>query len=122
MVPRLVEVKIATRTVNPMIGGVCVILAGLLAVLQGALALVGEAQILDMTGSGNGWLTFWGVFFIVVGMGAILLGSRAISRTGYAGALIGAVLGIMGVGFGIGPFLALGGLVLIALSREEFQY
>ncbi|OGS43978.1 MAG: hypothetical protein A3K76_00625 [Euryarchaeota archaeon RBG_13_57_23] len=121
VVPKLVAVKIATQTVNPVIGGVCVSLAGLLAFVQGAIALVGEVQILEFTGSRTGWLMFWGFFFIVVGMGAILLGSRAMRRVGYPGALIGAVLGIVGIGFGIGPFLAVAGLVLIALSREEFE-
>ena len=104
-----------------LIFGLCVVLAGLLAILQGAIAVVGETQVIDLIGSGTGWLMFFGVFFIVVGMGAVLLGSRAMSRNGYAGSLIGAILGIVGIGFGIGPFLAVGGLVLIALSRKEFE-
>lgn len=121
VVPKIVEVEVPIKTINPVVGGMCVILAGLLAILQGAIAVVGESQIIDLIGTGTGWLMFYGVFFIVVGMGAVLLGSRAMSRNGYAGSLIGAILGIVGIGFGIGPFLAVGGLVLIALSREEFQ-
>ncbi len=118
--PRVVEVAVPLQTVNPVIGGVCVIAAGALAVLQGLVALLGEAVILEFSGVWTGWLTLYGVTFVVVGMGAILFGARAIRRMGYTGALIGAVLGIAGIGFGIGPFFALAGLILIALSRNEF--
>ena len=116
------EAKKRKETVNPVIGGACIMVAGFLAVLQGAILLVGESVTDYLVGEITLFAGLWGLGFIVTGLGALLLGLRALRRVGYEGALIGAVLGIVGMGFGIGPFLALGGLVLIALSREEFAF
>jgi uncharacterized protein YqgC (DUF456 family) len=119
--PKIAELRKPVQTVNPAIGGICVIIAGALAAVQGGFLLLGEALATYVSGDVFLSAGFWGAGFIAVGLAAILLGLRAVNRISYTGALIGAVLGIVGMGLYIGPFLALAGLLLIALSREEFE-
>jgi len=120
VVPKVVEVMMPAQTVNPVIGGVCVIIAGALAMLQGGMMLIGEAFITVYAGELTGAVGLFGVGFLVVGLMSVLFGIWAVGRLGYTRSLLGAVLGILGMGFGIGPFFALAGLILIALSRNEF--
>lgn len=120
VVPKVVEVELPTRSVNPVAGGVCLVLSGILAVVQGG-SLVSGGTLEFLTGDDILSLEVWGGMFLVLGLATILLGLRTMRRIGYTGALVGVILGILGWGFGIGAVLALAGLVLIASSRREFS-
>ena len=62
-----------------------------------------------------------GGVFVVFGIIAILGGIFAIQRKHFAIALVGAIFGLIGIGFVIGSVLGLIGLILIAVGRKEFD-
>jgi len=101
-----------------MIGGMCAMIAGILAIAMGILFLSGLSVVSSIVGFGS-W-TVWGV---LVGLGEIVLGVLSYAGGTYARkphnyrmALIGAILGMLGPGFPLG----LVAVILIAMCRDEF--
>ncbi len=97
-------------------------IAGILAAIQGILLLAGSSLISSALGL-NG-VTVWGV---LAGIASIILGYLsyrggvfARGQMRYRDALIGAILGMVAVGFGLGLFLGLTAVILIASCRDEF--
>ena len=60
------------------------------------------------------------VLMFVFGVLAIALSMSALKRSNYAGAVAGAVFGIMSIGFLFGAFFGLVALVLLLISKREF--
>ena len=117
------------KTGTPTAGGVLVIIAGLLALINGfvylafsasslsGLALPPEVSLQDV----ENIVRVCGAIEIVFGFVAILGGMFAIQRKHFGLAVTGSVLGMLGFGFTLGALLGLIGLILVAISRREFQ-
>lgn len=63
---------------------------------------------------------FVSVLMFAFGLLSIVLSMSAIKKSSYTGALVGAVFGIMSIGFLFGAFFGLMALILLAVSRREF--
>jgi hypothetical protein len=103
--------------------------AGILGLLQGLLyimaALVWESYdsyygLYDM-GDLGGVMAVCGILGLIFSIMALVGGIFAIQRKQWAFALVGAILGMLAIGFLIGGLLGLIGLILIAVAREEFD-
>ena len=117
----LKELRTRLTTPTPLVGGACSIAAGVLAVVQGILFIVGDAVFISMTGDLIGVFILLGVFEVVFGSASINAGMNARRGVKYRTSLIGSVLGMVAFGFGIGGFLGLVAVMLIALSHDEFK-
>lgn len=111
------EVRRAEQTSGPTIGGIFSILAGVTAVGQGLFYLAGAAFI---TLGGTGFLCLCGGLDVLFGLIAVLGGICALKRESFTMAIIGAVLGMLGLGLLIGFLFGLLALIFIAVSKEEF--
>ncbi len=119
------------RSGSPVAGGVLVIIAGILALVNAATFLTYTAADLEGTGvglpSGVTWdeiagiLKGCGVIEIVLGIVAIVGGVFAIQRRHFGLAIAGSLMGMFGFGLTFGALLGLIGLILIAISRKEFK-
>jgi hypothetical protein len=97
------------------IGGILAIIAGVLALAQGLLygavySLVPEGFLCMCSGLG-----------VLFGLISIIGGIMAIQRKAFLIAFMGAILGMLGVGFLVGFVLGLFAVILIALSKEYFE-
>jgi len=63
----------------------------------------------------------FGVVFTICAIGAIVGGAYALKTEKYHVTIIGAVMGIFSVGFGIGSILAIIALLILVLSSNEFK-
>lgn len=63
---------------------------------------------------------FVSVLMFVFGALAIALSMSALKRSNYAGAVAGAIFGILSIGFLFGAFFGLMALILLAISKREF--
>lgn len=118
------------KSLKPVIAGVLILVAGLLAIGWGAMYLVLDLnELRDTTTLPEGvtWedmqgiMDVCGIVFTVAGLIAVLGGAFGIMRKHFALVLIGGICGLIGLGFFLGSVLALIGLILAALSRSEFD-
>lgn len=63
----------------------------------------------------------FGVIFMLCSIGAIIGGFYALKTEKYHIAMVGAVLGIFSLGFGIGTILSIAALIILLLSSGEFK-
>jgi len=113
------------KTIMPIIGGVFLIVAG----IDGISAWAYLAFVVASLTSGSpfafigGIVAVCGAIEIIFGILALLGGIMAIRRKMWALALIGGILGLFLLGwfFFEASLLALIGLILIAISRGEFE-
>ncbi len=99
-------------------GGVLAMLAGVLALGQGILYATASSIVpYEMTG----FMCLCGGIGILFGLGSIAGGVFAVGRKHFGLALLGAILGMLGIGFVIGFILGLIALLLIATSKSEFE-
>jgi hypothetical protein len=105
---------------GPVIAGVLIILAGVIAIFQGLLYLVAES-VYSQTYGDIVSLSCCGFLDLLLGAGAVLGGYMAITRKGFALAVLGAVAAMIGMGFLIGALLGLIGLVLVLAYRTQFE-
>lgn len=119
------------KSSKPVIGGILILIAGLLALGMGALFLAFDSTDLEAWGydpSTSGMslsevddaLGVCGIVGLVLALVTILGGVFAIMRRGFALAILGGVCGIIGIGFGIGAIMSFIGLIIVAIAREEF--
>ncbi len=94
----------------PLIGGILVLLVGLGYLIGGGIIAAGSSFFIAV---GGGFGILCGAVVLILGIIAILGGIFAIQRKNFAIALIGAI-------FTIPSILGLIGLILIAVSRDEF--
>ena len=121
----------ARKSASPVAGGVLVLIAGLLAIVNAATFLTYSIANLENTGvslpSGVTWndvlgtLRACGAIEVILGAVAIVGGVFAVQRKHFGLAIAGSLLGMFGFGLAIGSLLGLIGLILIAVSRKEFQ-
>jgi zinc-ribbon domain len=122
---------IRKRSSMPVIAGVLTIIAGLLAIGLGVLYLT--MGVSDLENSGvtlppevsledvQDLLSVCGALAVLFGVIAIIGGVFAIQRKHFALAIIGGLFGMAGIGFFLGALLALIALILVAVSKEEFD-
>lgn len=104
------------KSSSPVAGGILAILAGVLALGQGLIYMAGSA-VVNLPGA----LCLCGGIDFLFGAAAVFGGICAIKREHFAIALIGALLGMLGLGLLIGFLFGLIALILIALSKDEFD-
>ena len=111
------------KTALPVIGGVLIMVGGILTLVMG-LALVGtvgffdDLMVYDVEGvdSFNDMLTACGAILIIFGLIGVLGGVMGMLRKSFGLAIVGGVFAL------VGWFIpALIGLILIAISKEEFK-
>lgn len=116
---RLPWITSRTKTSNRLVlGGVLAIVAGFLAVGEGSLYLVGVELLGDPLG---GALALCGTGKIISGIVSIAGGMLAINRTNWRLSFVCSFFGILGIGFAIGAFVGGIGMVIIAVSRQDFK-
>jgi len=118
------------KTVLPVIGGAMLIVAGIMGLFMGGVLLAIDLDDLDQYGvdvAGVGdvlddILTVCGAIIIILSLIVILGGFFGVTRKHWGIAIVGAVLGLFIIGpLMVGSVLALIGLILIAVSRKEFE-
>jgi len=119
-IPTTSSISYERQTSNPVIGGVLVIISALIGIFSwifiGALSanLIPEYSEMIISCS---------VLFIILEIVAFFSGFLAIRRTNFAFAIIGSIIALL-VGiftfFYIGAILAFVGIILIAISHDEF--
>lgn len=119
------------KSSKPVIGGVLIVVAGLLAFGMGLLYLSVDASDLEDYGVTlppemtvedlQDFLVVCGGILIVFAAIAVVGGIFGLQRRHFGLALAGGVFGLLGIGFILGAVLALVGLILIAVSRSEFR-
>ena len=95
----------------PLIGGILILLVGIGYLVGGGILAAGSSFFFAF---GGGFGVLCGGIIVILGILAILGGIFAIQRKNFAIALIGAI-------FTIPSVLGLIGLILIAVSRDEFS-
>lgn len=121
------------RTSKPIVAGVIILLAGLFALGQGMFLMMADnayMEGIDLTAfEDEGYsvdeirdlLTACGAIDILFGVIAIIGGAIAFTRKHYMLAMIGAVFAILGFGFVIGSIFGLIGIILLVMSKQEFE-
>jgi len=106
----------STESELPKIGGVLIFFAGVLGILFGLFTL-GAISGYGLPGP----QTCCAGLTVLFGFVAIAGGLSAMGRGSAAFAIVGGVFGILAVGFFIGALLSLIGLILVAISYNEFR-
>jgi len=94
------------------------IIGGILALGQGLLYVIVGSSV---TGVAPPSLCFCGGLDIVFGAASIAGGAYAMQAKSFVLALVGAILGMLGLGLLVGFVFGLIATILIAVSRGEFQ-
>ncbi len=100
-------------TAMPMIGGILILIAGLIELAGGAILFGGGVFFVDI---GGGIAAVCGAILVLIGVIALIGGVFAIQRKHFGLAILG---GILGLGGWFIPGLI--GLILVALSKDEFR-
>jgi uncharacterized membrane protein HdeD (DUF308 family) len=115
------------QTAKPLVAGILLIIVAIEAFAYGGI-LASGAEIVgamsDVPGAEevSTLLLICGIIFIVFGILAIVGGISSITRKSWALALIGSILGLFTIGFYFtGSILSIISLILIAISKNEFQ-
>jgi len=103
------------ETAMPTIGGVLILIAGLIELAGGAILIGGSTFFISLD-FGGAALAICGIVIAVIGVIALLGGVFAIQRKHFGLAILG---GIVGLGGWFIPGLI--GLILVALSKDEFK-
>jgi hypothetical protein len=120
----------AKKTAIPVIGGVLILLAGIMGLAMGGILLAIDVDdlgdygldVADVTDMVEDILTVCGIIAIVLSLIVVLGGFFGVMRKHWGLAIVGAVLGLFVIGpFMLGSLFSLIGLILIAISRKEFE-
>jgi hypothetical protein len=115
-----------------LIGGILILIAGLMGLVMGGILLMAAGEVdtlgdwgVDVAGVGDmleDILTVCGIIFIVLGLIAVLGGFFGIQRKHWGIVILGGVLGLFVLGpYMLGSLLALIGLILVAISKKDFD-
>lgn len=115
-----------------LIGGILILIAGLMGLVMGGILLMAAGEVdtlgdwgVDVAGVGDmleDILTVCGIIFIVLGLIAVLGGFFGIQRKHWGIVILGGVLGLFVFGpYMLGSLLALIGLILVAISKKDFD-
>ena len=100
----------------PVIGGILVIIAGIIELAGGGILIAGGSFFFGLSLGTSGILVACGAIILILGIIALLGGIFALQRKHFGIAVLG---GILGLGGWFIPGLI--GLILIAISRDEFH-
>ncbi|HEX7392237.1 MAG TPA: hypothetical protein VF374_04725 [Thermoplasmata archaeon] len=107
------------ESVMPVIGGILIIIAGLIEIGMGGVLIAGgtASSWLPLVGGEiAGILAVCGAILLILGIIALLGGIFAVQRKNFGIAVLGGILGL------VAWFIpALIGLILIAVSKDEFK-
>ena len=118
------------KTVIPVIGGVLILIAGIFGLFMGGILLAIDFDELDewgvdvagVTDMVEDILTVCGTIWIILGLIAVIGGFFGVMRKHWGIAVVGGVMGLFVIGpMALGSILALVGLILVAVSRNEFE-
>jgi hypothetical protein len=119
------------KSAMPVVGGVLILIAGLLAIGMGLMYLALDVNQLEDSGVTlppevstqdlQNILYICGAVVLIFGIIALLGGVFAIQRKSFVLAVCGGIFGMIGIGFLFGAVLSLIGLILVLVSRHEFQ-
>jgi len=105
------------KSALPLVGGILIIIAGILELITGVSLIAGGSALIDISFFDFGDIfVICGAIWALFGLIALLGGFFAIKREHFGLAVLGGILGLGGY-----FILALIGLILIAISREEFE-
>lgn len=95
------------------------VLAGLLDIAQGALVFLagmdlGGGVYMDELGC-------YSLLGLLFGTVSIMAGYGVLRRSSFTFVVIGSIVGMMGIGFGVGAAMAIAALVLITMNKDEFR-
>lgn len=116
---------------KPLIAGVLMIGAGVLEIVSGIRTLTTDVSSAaaaagipsEFVSSIEGMLQFCGALFLVFGAIVGIGGVFAFKRRYHMLALVASIFGMLGVGpFMLGSLLSLVALVLLAISRDDFEH
>jgi predicted RNA-binding Zn-ribbon protein involved in translation (DUF1610 family) len=123
--------QMVARTGHAGWGGGLIIASGVLGLIMGILMLLASSlnynELNVNLPSGftdqdlKNLLAVLGAAFAVFGGIAIIGGVFAAERKHFAMAVVGAIFGIISIGFFLGALLAFIGLILVVMSRHEFR-
>lgn len=105
------------ETYMPLIGGILILVAGAHEIYFGTMMVIGGEELLPITFGISSIVLVCGAMVAVLGIVAILGGVFAIRRKNFTLAILGSILGLLGA-YIIVPII---GLILIALSKDEFS-
>jgi hypothetical protein len=115
----------------PMLAGILLIIAGLLGLLTWAAALAVDTSMIQSFLPANSpitadqlrsFLMVCGIIGSILSIVALAGGIVALRRRGWGLAIVGSILGLFTVGpYLLASILALVGLILLVISRKEFQ-
>jgi len=116
------------KSAMPTAGGALLVIAGILGIIMWAQMAVAGGEVTqlpgvpaDMADMMAGAIIACGVIGIILSIIALLGGVMALQRKKWGIALAGSILGLFTLGYLIGSILSLIALILIAISRKEFQ-
>jgi len=115
-----------------LIGGILILIAGLMGLVMGGIFLMAAGNVdtlgdwgVDVAGVDDmleDILTVCGIIFIVLGLIAVLGGFFGLQRKHWGLAILGGVLGLFVLGpYMLGSLFALIGLILVAVSKKDFD-
>jgi len=119
------------KSMMPVVGGILIVIAGVLALAMGIMYFVLDVSDIEdygvtlppeMTAEDlQDILYVCGGVLVVFAAIALVGGVFAIQRKHFALAIIGGIFGLLGIGFLIGSLLGLIGLILVAVGRKDFD-
>lgn len=115
-----------------LVGGILILIAGLMGLVTGGILLMAAGEVdtlgdwgVDVAGVGDmleDILTVCGIILIVLGLIAVLGGFFGIQRKHWGIVILGGILGLFVLGpYMLGSLLALIGLILVAISKKDFD-
>jgi len=122
---------VSRGTSKSLIGGVLLVVSGLIGIITGLIFAALSSTVIDMLGEtygedvlrmAEGVLVACGVIWFIIGLIALIGGVFAIRRKKWGIAVVGGVFGLLTFGpWFIGSILGLIGLILVAISKDEFS-
>ena len=106
------------KTAKPIVGGILIILGALVGITLGAFLIIGTAWLIpfDITGFA-GIFTICGAVWLILGIIGFIGGIFAAMRKSYGLAITGGIFSMITGGIIFGLI----GLILVAISKSEFQ-
>jgi len=105
------------ETYMPLIGGILILIAGAYEIYYGVMMVIGGEELLPITLGLSSIVVVCGAIVAILGVVAVLGGVFAIRRKNFTLAILGSIFGLLGA-YIIVPII---GLILIALSKDEFS-
>lgn len=106
-------------------GGALILVSGILGIIWWGLIIAAGAatfSFMPMFGAELANIVFvCGAIGVIFSLIAILGGVMGIMRKMWGISLVGGIFGLLAIGYFLGSLLALVGIILIAISKKDFQ-